>query len=91
VTQSSSDLAWPLHSARLTIRPARSEDLGIRRVVANSFADNTASWRLMERLGMRRELYTVAESLHRTKGWVDGVGYALLADEWRARNTAEGR
>jgi len=67
------------------------EDLGIRRVVANSFADNTASWRLMERLGMRRELYTVAESLHRTKGWVDGVGYALLADEWRAQNTAEGR
>ncbi len=67
------------------------EDLGIRRVVANSFADNTASWRLMERLGMRRELYTVAESLHRTKGWVDGVGYALLADEWREQNTAEGR
>ena len=67
------------------------EDLGLRRVVANSFADNVASWRLMERLGMRRELYTVAESLHRTKGWVDGVGYALLADEWREQNGSEGR
>ena len=30
-------------------------DLGLRRVTANCFADNEASWRLMERLGMRRE------------------------------------
>jgi RimJ/RimL family protein N-acetyltransferase len=58
-------------------------DLGLRRVVANSFADNEASWRLMERLGMRRESYTVRDSLHRERGWVDGVSYALLADEWR--------
>jgi len=28
------------------------EKLGVRRVVANCFADNTRSWRLMERLGM---------------------------------------
>ncbi len=41
------------------------EDLGLRRVVALSFADNTASWRLMERLGMRREVYNVRDSLHR--------------------------
>jgi RimJ/RimL family protein N-acetyltransferase len=63
------------------------EELGLRRVLANCFADNTASWRLMERLGMRRELVTVRESLHRELGWVDGLGYALLADEWRARRT----
>ena len=67
------------------------EDLGVRRVVANSFADNTASWRLMERLGMRRELYTVRESLHRSGEWLDGVGYALLAEEWRDRNRTDGR
>ncbi len=67
------------------------EDLGLRRVVANSFAANTASWRLMERLGMRREVVTVRDSLHRTGGWLDGVGYALLAEEWRDRITAEGR
>jgi RimJ/RimL family protein N-acetyltransferase len=60
------------------------EDLGLRRVVANCFADNTSSWRLMERLGMRRELHTVNESLHRSGQWLDGFGYALLADEWRA-------
>ncbi len=61
------------------------EDLGLRRVKALCFADNEPSWRLMERLGMRREEYAVRDSLHRTKGWVDGMTYALLADEWQAR------
>jgi RimJ/RimL family protein N-acetyltransferase len=58
------------------------EDLGLRRVTASCFADNVASWRLMERLGMRRETYTVRESLHRSGDWLDGMGYALLAEEW---------
>lgn len=59
------------------------EDLGLRRVKALCFADNVPSWRLMERLGMRREEYAVQDSFHRTKGWLDGMTYALLADEWR--------
>jgi RimJ/RimL family protein N-acetyltransferase len=61
------------------------EELGLRRVKALCFADNEPSWRLMERLGMRREEYAVQDSLHRTKGWLDGMSYALLADEWRAQ------
>jgi len=56
--------------------------LGLRRVIANCFADNTPSWRLMERLGMRRESHAISESLHRSGRWMDGYGYALLADEW---------
>lgn len=56
--------------------------LGLRRLIAECFYDNERSWRLMERLGMRREQHTVRESLHRTKGWLDGLSYALLADEW---------
>ena len=60
------------------------EDLGLRRVRAQCFADNLPSWRLMERLGMRREEYAVQDSLHRTRGWLDGMTSALLADEWRA-------
>lgn len=59
------------------------EELGLRRLVANAFAANEPSWRLMERLGMRREIYAVRESLHRNGEWMDGIGYALLADEWR--------
>jgi RimJ/RimL family protein N-acetyltransferase len=61
------------------------EDLGLRRVVAHCFADNEPSWRLMERVGMRREVYTVKESLHRSGEWMDGMSYALLAEEWWAR------
>ena len=61
-------------------------DLGLHRVKAACFADNEPSWRLMERVGMRREAHTRADSLHRTGGWLDGMEYAMLADEWRARH-----
>jgi len=59
------------------------QDLGVRRVTANCFLDNDTSWRLMERVGMRRETHAVRESLHRPGHWLDTVAYALLADEWR--------
>jgi RimJ/RimL family protein N-acetyltransferase len=58
------------------------EDRGLHRVTANCFLDNDASWRLMERIGMRRELHTRRESLHRSGRWLDGLGYAILDDEW---------
>jgi RimJ/RimL family protein N-acetyltransferase len=58
------------------------EELGLRRLVAHCFADNEPSWRLMERVGMRREVHTVKESLHRSRGWLDGMSYGLLAEEW---------
>jgi RimJ/RimL family protein N-acetyltransferase len=88
------ELGWSLHpdstgrgyateAVRELIRRC-FEDLGLRRVTANCFADNVASWRLMERVGMRRELYAVRESLHRSGQWLDGMGYALLAEEWHA-------
>lgn len=58
------------------------DDLGLRRVVAHCFADNEPSWRLMERIGMRREAHTVKDALHRDGQWYDGFTYALLAEEW---------
>jgi RimJ/RimL family protein N-acetyltransferase len=61
------------------------DQLGLRRVVAGCFAANIASWQLMERVGMRREQHTVRDALHRSGEWMDGYGYALLADEWRSR------
>lgn len=67
------------------------DGFGVRRVYAHSFAENTRSWQLMERLGMRRETYAVRDSLHRTRGWSDSVRYALLADEWRARQDQPAR
>jgi RimJ/RimL family protein N-acetyltransferase len=61
-------------------------ELGLRRVTASCFADNVASRRLMERVGMRREVHARQESLHRSGAWLDGMGYALLAEEWRERH-----
>jgi len=58
------------------------EELGLIRVTALCFAANEPSWRLMERIGMRREGYYVQDSLHREHGWLDGMSYAILAHEW---------
>ena len=59
------------------------EGLRVRRVVAYCFADNTPSWKLMGKIGMRREGHYRAESLHRSGRWLDGLAYAMLADEWQ--------
>jgi RimJ/RimL family protein N-acetyltransferase len=58
------------------------EQLGLHRIFARTGKDNERSWRLMERLGMRREAH-FRES-HVVKGeWRDEVIYAILADEWQ--------
>ena len=62
------------------------DELGLRRVTADCFAANAPSYRLMERVGMRRETSSVADGLHPSGEWMGGYGYALLADEWRARH-----
>lgn len=56
--------------------------LGLRRVHAGCFAANEPSWRLMERLGMRREEFSRKTALHRSGEWMDGMNYGLLAEEW---------
>jgi RimJ/RimL family protein N-acetyltransferase len=58
------------------------QDLGLRRITAYCFLDNDTSLSLMERVGMRRELHAVRESLHRSGQWLDTVGYAILKDDW---------
>ena len=60
-------------------------ELGLRRVTADLFAANEPSWRLLERLGFRRESHTVRDSLHRDLGWLDAYEYAVLAEEWQGR------
>ena len=58
------------------------EVLGLRRVTAGCFADNTASWSILEKLGMRREQHGIRDSWHAELGWLDGFTYAQLAEEW---------
>ena len=59
--------------------------MGVHRVEASCFAENTGSWKVMEKMGMRREIHSVKESLHRDGQWHDGYGYAILAEEFRGR------
>jgi RimJ/RimL family protein N-acetyltransferase len=59
-------------------------DLGLHRITATCDPRNEPSWRLMERLGMRREAhFRECETLRGE--WADLLVYALLADEYRAR------
>ncbi len=60
------------------------EQLGLHRIIGRADARNTASAKLMERLGMRKEAHFVKNEI--VKGeWTDEVVYAMLAEEWRAR------
>ena len=61
------------------------DQLGLHRVTAGCFADNTASWRVMEKVGMRREQHGVKDSWHEELGWLDGFTYAILREEWLER------
>jgi RimJ/RimL family protein N-acetyltransferase len=60
------------------------EELGLHRIVARCDARNTASWRVMERLGMRREAH-LRENEFIKGEWTDELVYAMLASEWQAR------
>ncbi len=61
------------------------EGLGLRRVTAAAYADNRASVRILEAAGMRRERLSRRALWHDQLGWLDEVGYAILADEWAAQ------
>lgn len=56
---------------------------GMHRIYARCDARNGASWKVMERLGMRREAHFREHAF--VKGsWDEEFVYALLEDEWRA-------
>lgn len=85
------ELGWAVHPAHgghgYAAEAARElmrlafEHYGLHRVVANLDARNTASARVCERLGLRREAHHLAD--YWSKGdWSDSLIYALLATEW---------
>ena len=65
------------------------EVAGLRRITANCDQRNLGSWRVMEKLGLRREA-AFRQDVKARRGWRDSYHYALLASEWRARNSAGG-
>jgi [ribosomal protein S5]-alanine N-acetyltransferase len=63
------------------------EDLGAHRIEAGCDPRNAPSWRLLERLGMRREAHRLKAMFLRTTPdgepvWVDSYEYAVLEEEW---------
>ena len=58
--------------------------LSLHRIIAAVDARNERSWKLMERLGMRREAHFLHDNLSKGQ-WVDDFVYAMLEDEWRLR------
>ncbi|MEO8272737.1 MAG: GNAT family protein [Chloroflexota bacterium] len=59
------------------------EELRLHRIAADCDPRNSASIRVMEKLGMRREAHLVESELLKGE-WVDALIYALLESEWRA-------
>jgi len=60
------------------------EGLDLHRIIGRADGRNTASARLMEKLGLRREAHFVQNEW--VKGeWTDEVVYAMLATEWAVR------
>ena len=70
--------------------------LGLHRVWAGAACGNAASWKIMEKMGMRRECHWMAdrpkpgkwvpgEGFEKTGEWEDGYGYAVLREEFLSR------
>jgi RimJ/RimL family protein N-acetyltransferase len=60
------------------------DELELHRMIARIDPRNTASLRLAERLGMRREALLIQNHWHKG-AWADEVDFALLRHEWEAR------
>lgn len=58
--------------------------LPLHRVSARVDTENEASWRLLERLGLRREAHLVGNEWFKGR-WGDEYDYGVLATEWRER------
>jgi RimJ/RimL family protein N-acetyltransferase len=60
--------------------------LGLHRTIAICDPENVASWRVLEKIGMRREGYFVEERWQRWR-WRDSLLYAILEQEWAGAKT----
>ena len=71
---------YATEAARVLLRLG-FKDYGLHRIIGRIDARNTASARVLERLGMRREAHLVENEW--VKGeWTDEAIYGILADEW---------
>lgn len=64
------------------------EELNAHRIVAECSDQNISSWKLLERLNMRRESHMFQNVYFKTTAegepmWYDSYGYAMLRREWK--------
>jgi [ribosomal protein S5]-alanine N-acetyltransferase len=57
------------------------EQMGLHRIIATCQPENIASFRVMEKIGMRREGY-FKKCIPHGDGWWDEYYYAILGEEW---------
>lgn len=60
--------------------------MDLHRVYAGVDTRNEASWKLMERIGMRREAHFIHAN-REGDDWIDDFVYAMLDCEWNGKNT----
>jgi aminoglycoside 6'-N-acetyltransferase len=65
------------------------EDRGKHKLCADCDTRNDASWRLLERIGFRRE-GELRESFRDEDGWASEFLYGLLAEDWRNNRPPDG-
>jgi [ribosomal protein S5]-alanine N-acetyltransferase len=58
------------------------EEMKLHRIIATCQPDNPPSYRVMEKIGMRREGY-FKKCIKRDTGWWDEYFYAILDEEWK--------
>ena len=95
------ELAWELHrdywkqgygtEIGMTLLHLGFDILNLRRITADCNTLNRGSWRIMERIGMRREAHFV--KMYRGNSalnheWCDKYQYAILKEEWKKKNIA---
>jgi RimJ/RimL family protein N-acetyltransferase len=78
---------YATEAAREVLRLA-FDKLGLHRVVGRIYAENLASARVLERLGMRREAHFLSNETLRGE-WTDEIVYALLEHEWSGQRLGE--
>lgn len=66
------------------------DSLKLHRVTAECDVENTSSWKLLDRLGFRREAQLV-ENLFYKGTYVSEYHYAMLAREWKERPSSRQR
>lgn len=68
---------------------------GARRIIATCNPENDKSWKLLERLSLRREGHLRQNIYFRTDGdcrpiWQDTYEYGILSSEWNSFDTKDG-